>query len=411
MRGEQQIKKVIRGNHKLSQIVLALFGCWIGFFLIMVSAQSVLNYNAIFEGSTQGIGSQYMVLNKRISLFGSMSKDNSSFTDRELEEISKHPSINRFSPFEGNEFEAQAYLEFKDMGQTISLKTDLFLESVKDEFIDIELDEWNWDEADSEIPIILPSDFINLYNFTYAPARGLPQLSKSTIKFFGFNIDVRGRNDHAVFKAKIVGFSNRITSLVVPMSFIHFANSRFGADVMENESRVYRVITEVKPEKLAEFHKFIVEGNYETNEELLRNAKFVSLLYIILSILFAVGCVITLNAFTGFVLYYNLIIYRSKEDIDSLLRLGYSHHKLVMNYLLSVIALLFSVLTIALFGLVWLQILLSELLSTYNFEISDTIGVYPVIVVLCFVVVLLILFYLQIRREIYSIALPKKYYY
>lgn len=409
MQGNRQLKKVIRGNHKLSQIVLALFGCMMGFFLILISAQCIINYNAIFHGSRQGIGAQYMVLNKRISLLGSISNSNSSFTERELEELSNHPSIKNYSAFEGNQFEAHAFLEFKDMGQAISIKTDLFLESVKDEFIDVELNEWTWNESDSVIPIILPSDFINLYNFTYAPARGLPQLSKSTIKFFSFNINVNGRNENSLFKAKIVGFSDRITSLVVPMSFIRFANRRFGDGLSENGNGVYRIIAEVSPEKLAEFHKFILDNNYEANEELLRNAKFVSLLYIVLSIIFFVGSLITLNAFTGFILYYNLIIYRSKEDIDSLLRLGYSHHKLVMNYLWSVTSLLLSVVIIALIGLIWFQRACSSLLSSYNFDIPEAIGAEPVVLIIFFVMVLLFLFYLLIRREIYGIALPKLY--
>lgn len=386
--------------------MLALIGCLLGFFLILVSAQSVINFKFIFSDSKQGIGAQYMVLNKKIGLLSSMANVNTSFSLRELDEISQHPSIQHFSPFIGNAFQAEAYLELKDQGQAISLKTDLFLESVKDDFIDIELDKWNWKESDSEIPIILPSDFINLYNFTYAPARGLPQISKSTAKFFGFNIHVRGRNDQATYKANIVGFSNRITSLVVPMSFIEYANSRYGGEFTENKNSIYRIIAEVKPERLAEFHNFLIENNYETNEELLRNAKLVSLLYLILSIVFIVGSIITFNAFTGFILYYNLLIYRSKDDIDSLLRLGYSHHKLVRSYLFNMFFLVLIVFISALLGLIWSQNLFSELLSKYNFEIPASIHTYPVIIMSVFVVVLTGIFYIQIRREIFKIALP-----
>lgn len=408
MSGKKYIKKIITGNHKPTQIGLAIFGCLVGIFLILLSVQSILNFNYLFSDAKQGIGSQYMVINKKVSLFGSLNISKTSFNKNELEEISTHPSIEKFSPFVGNDFEAQAYLELKQQGQQVSLKTDLFLESVKDDFIDVALDKWKWDENDPQIPIILPSDFINLYNFTYAPARGLPQLSKSTVKFFGFTINMSGNNDQAMFKANIIGFSDRITSMIVPISFMEYANKRFGSSRQENPQSVYRIITEVKPDKLSAFNQFLLQNNYETNQELLRNGKFVSLLYLIISVVFIIGLIVTFNAFTGFILYFNLLIYRSKEDIDSLLRLGYAHNKLIKNYMVNILIILSFVILIALGGLIWSQVLISGLLFNYSFEIPDTIHIYPILTMMIVTLLLLSIFYIQIRNEIFKIALPLK---
>ena len=404
--GKKRVKKIITGNQNYSQIALAVFGCLVGFFLILVSVQSILNFKYLFSDSKQGIGSQYMVINKKVTLFGSLNIAKTSFSKKEINEIANHPSITKYSPFVANDFEALAYLELKQGDQQMALQTDLFLESVDDGFIDVEMDRWKWNENDPEIPIILPSDFINLYNFSYAPARGLPQLSKSTVGFFGFVIQMAGNNDRASFKANIIGFSDRITSMIVPMGFMAYANKRFGAGKPENQHSVYRIIAEVKPDKLSAFQQFLLENNYETNQELLRNGKFVTLMYLIISIVFIIGLIISLNAFTGFVLYFNLLIYRSKEEIDSLLRLGYGHNRLVANYMVEVSKIFLFIILLALGGLIWSQYLISNMLFKYSFQIPDTIHVYPVLTMLLTTGVLILVFFLQMRNEIFKIALP-----
>ena len=63
MQSNKQIQKILSANHKPFQIGLAVFGCLIGFFLILVSVQSILNFKFLFNDSKQGIGSQYLVIN------------------------------------------------------------------------------------------------------------------------------------------------------------------------------------------------------------------------------------------------------------------------------------------------------------------------------------------------------------
>lgn len=404
---KNRVKKIIFGNQKYSQLSLAIFGCLIGFLLILISIQSILNFQYLFSESKQGIGNQYMIINKKVTLLGTFNISNTSFSLQEINEIETHNSIQKYSPFITNKFETQAYLELNQGGQKMGLMTDLFLESVADEFIDVDMNRWKWNKNDKEIPIILPSDFINLYNFSYAPARGLPQLSRSTIKFFQFDIRMTGNNDHANFKAKIVGFSDRITSMIVPLEFLNYANNRFAKNNSENQNPVYRIIAEVKPRKLSSFQQFLLDNNYETNQELLRNGKFVTLMYLIISLVFSIGLIITINAFIGFVLYFNLLIYRSKDDIDSLLRLGYGHNQLVSNYLLIVTKIFIGILLLSIGGLIWSQYFISNMLYKFSFQIPETIHFYPIIIVISTAVILILIFFYQMRKEINKIALPQ----
>ena len=408
MRSNKQIQKILSSNHKPSQIGLAIFGCLIGFFLILASVQSVLNFKYLFSDAKQGIGSQYMVINKKVNLFSTLNIAKTTFSKSEIEQIATHPSIQKFSAFVGNKFEAEAYLEMNEGPRQARLRTELFLESVDDEFIDIELDKWKWDSTTNEIPVILPTDFINLYNFTYAPSRGLPQISKNTVKLFGFSITIRGNNNETTYKGNIIGFSDRISSMLVPKRFIDYANNKYGFTGLNAENSTYRIITAVKPNELSNFQAFLVENNYETNQELLRNGKFVGLMYLFISVIFIIGLIITVNAFTGFILYFHLLIYRSQNEIDSLLRLGYPHIQLVRNYLWRITLIILPMVCIALGGLIYAQKYLANLLFKYNFEIPTTIHLYSVLAMLGVTAILVFVFFMQIRKEIFKIALPNQ---
>ncbi len=408
MQSNKQIQKILSANHKPFQIGLAVVGCLIGFFLILVSVQSILNFKFLFNDSKQGIGSQYLVINKKVNLFSTLNISKTTFSKDEIEQISTHPSIQKFSAFVGNKFEAEAYLEMNEGPRQARLRTELFLESVDDEFIDIELNKWKWDSSTNEIPVILPTDFINLYNFTYAPSRGLPQISKNTVKLFGFSITIRGNNTQNTFKGNIIGFSDRISSMLVPKRFMDYANNKYGLAALNADNSTYRIITAVKPNELSNFQAFLMENNYETNQELLKNGKFVGLMYLFISVIFIIGLIITVNAFTGFILYFHLLIYRSRNEIDSLLRLGYMHSKLVLNYLFRIVLIILPLVVIALGGLIYSQKFLSNLLFKYNFEIPTNIHLLSVLAMLAVTAILIIVFFIQIRTEIFKIALPRK---
>ena len=408
MSSKKQIQKILSANHKPFQIGLAIFGCLIGFFLILVSVQSILNFQHLFSDTKQGIGAQYMVINKKVNLFNTLNISKTTFSKKEVDEIATHPAIQKFSAFVGNKFEAEAYLEMNEGNKQARLRTELFLESVDDEFIDIELDKWKWDSSSNEIPVILPTDFINLYNFTYAPSRGLPQISKNTVKLFGFAITIKGNNDQTTYKGNIIGFSDRISSMLVPKRFLDFANQKYGIPGLNADNSTFRIITAVKPTELSKFQAFLIDNNYETNQELLRNGKFVGLMYLFISVIFIIGLIITINAFTGFILYFHLLIYRSQLEIDSLLRLGYAHSKLVRNYLYRILKILIPVILVALAGLLYTQKYLASLLFKYNFEIPSSIHLLSVLAMLLVMIILIIVFYIQIRAEIFKIALPEK---
>jgi hypothetical protein len=401
------VSKIILKTQKPAQLIAALLGCLIGFLLIITSVQNYFNLNSVLSDKDQAIGSQYLVINKKVSLLNSLNLKKSAFTKAQLEEIETLPSVEKISTFTPNQFEARAYLQLSlDQQNQIELKTDLFLESIENSFIDVKSEDWKWNIDDEVVPVILPADFINLYNFTYAPARNLPQISKSTIQMFGFKIIIGNENNETTFKGKIIGFSNRITSMIVPLSFMNYANEKYKNETLSNQD-YYRLIVKINPSKLSDFNKFLNEKGFETNNELLKSAKLSSVLQITLTFVFLIGMLMILNAFSGFLLYLQLTITKSKYELETLLRLGYPHRKLVNWYATGVLILLLSIFTISFSFLKYIQIKVVDFMTEYGFEVSTDINNSVIYIGVFVVLILFVLFYLSLIRQIYKLSLPK----
>jgi hypothetical protein len=400
------ISKILYRTQKISQLITAIFGVFLGFLLILTSSQLFTDFKNIIQCSEQAIGSQFLVINKKISLLNTFNIGNSSFTESEIKEIESNPCFKKVGKFTTNKFEAQASIQFPIENTYTEIRTDLFLESVDDDFLDIKPKDWHWNIKEDEIPIILPNDFINLYNFNYAPGRGLPQISKSTIKLANFKIEIRGIGGNSVYKGKIVGFSNRITSVLVPYSFMEYANKIYGLSQNNNES--LRLIVEAKNNELSNVQNYIEKKGYEANSELLKNGKIASLLQAILSIIAFFGAIMIVISVSSLILYIQLSITRSKFEIETLLKLGFSHHKIVQWYAYKIAFVLALVYAINVIVLVFIKSQTNALIETFGFEAPKVLNVY---VLLSSFLILLIIWSFQIiavYRQIFKLALPLK---
>jgi hypothetical protein len=77
---------------------------------------------------------------------------------------------------------------------------DAYFESVPDEFIDVKSADWKWKDGQRDIPIIIPSFFLDLYNTGMAMSqKDLPQLSLEAIQAIPIKVMVRGRDRKRIY--------------------------------------------------------------------------------------------------------------------------------------------------------------------------------------------------------------------
>src|SRR6476619_3899211 len=202
---------LITGKNIFSKWI-GYFGLGIGVLLLLVSMQMFINIQLLLkENSPRKNGYDFLSISKTITN-ENMGSDN-TFNDSDLTRLKRQPGIESISPLIANQFRVKA-----SAGTIIPFSTDLFLESIDNDFIDTVPPSFTWQPGQSTVPIIFSSDFLEMYN-VFAPAQGLPQLSDKTISSINIIIECYGPGGVETFKGNIVALSDRINSVLVPKSF------------------------------------------------------------------------------------------------------------------------------------------------------------------------------------------------
>lgn len=304
---------IISGKNKFSKW-LGYFGLGIGVLLLLVSMQMFINIQQLLqENSPRKNGFDFISISKSITN-ENMGKDN-SFTKADLTKLKTYPGIDAISPLISNQFRVRA-----SAGDVIPFSTDLFLESIDNDFIDTLPPSFTWQPGQPVVPIIFSSDFLEIYN-VFAPAQGLPQLSEQTLSSVNIILECSGPNGILNFKGNIVALSDRINSLLVPKSFMNWSNLHFTGDTSAHVSRVYLKTKDANDPKLL---SFLDQQDYHLNKDKVKFGRVKSILQNIVSALGVFGILVIVMALMLFSFYLQLMIARSKDNLRLLLTLGYS---------------------------------------------------------------------------------------
>ncbi len=390
------LKKLLLSKQKPMQLIFVLLGSFIGFTLILTTLQFSIDLKHLFSNNSDLIGSQVIVINKPVSIANTLLGAKNTFEEKDIQELNHIDGVEKVGVFNSNLYRAKTAFSFMDN----AMYTDIFFESISDEFIDFNDNKWNWREG-KEVPIILPTDYLNLYNFGFAPSQNLPQISQNTAQLAGLKIKIEGRGKVTEYNARIWGFTNRINSILVPEKFLEYTNNQFGEKQSNGSSRIALLCKDPSNPKIS---KFLKEKGYETNQENLKNSKLNSLLQTVTGVILAIGILIIGLSLLGFIQYSQLLISDSTEEIKTLLIIGYTPKIIIkhyFNYYLLSIALIISLSFISLF---FIQHFVSGYMTNKGFELKNSIHLEVVMYGIILTLALCALNFLSISKKIIQIA-------
>lgn len=312
-----------------------------GLCILLFSIQTYLDLRSLLVEKEQLIRPEYLVINKPVSLISSFRGGAPSFSTREIAEIKSQEFIKDVASFQNSRFRTYASLSVGS--KSMELRTDLFFEAVPGSYVDVEAEKWQWSPGQKQVPIVIPTDYLNLYNFGFAPSQGLPTISPATAEMVSLNLVVYGGDKRETFVGRIVGFSDRLNSILVPEPFLEFANQEFAEEDAKDPSRLILVTEDPSSANLI---RFLEEKGYETNQDQLRSGRMNLILTSIFGILAVIGVLLIGLSLLVFLVTFQLIISRNREEIRLLLHLGYPPVSIERLYMAA-----FSVITVVLGGL------------------------------------------------------------
>src|SRR5688572_11325845 len=298
---------------KTSRMV-SYVGLGLGICLLLCSLQIYFNLGKLLQEKTPArTGADFLSVTKLITN-ANMGNDN-TFSPAELQELESQPFIEAAAPLISNQFRVKA-----SAGDVLPFSTDLFLEAVDEKFIDTIPPSFTWTEGQSDVPIIFSSDFMEMYN-VFAPAQDLPQLSEKTMSSVNIILECHGPVGVKTFRARIVALSDRINSVLVPQQFLTWANKNFGGVSNVNASRVY---IQTKDANSPELLNFLEKKGLRVNKDKTKFGRVKGVLQAVLSGIGVFGLLVVIMSLVLFSFYLQLMIAKSRENLQLLLLLGYS---------------------------------------------------------------------------------------
>lgn len=333
--------KLLRQHISIPQFVGFFFANLFGMLIVLLGYQFYRDVMPVFTAEDSFMKADYIIVSKKIGTGNTISGQTNSFTPDEIADVKSQPFASKVGQFTSTEYKVDAHM---GVAGTNVLNSELFFESVPDAFVDAPMNDWKYKPGDTTVPIILPRTYITMYNFGFAQSHSLPKISDGLVGMINFDIFIQGNNHEGHFKGKVIGFSSRLSSILVPQAFMDWSNHYFAPDSHSNPTRLIMQVDNPADEKVT---KYIDHKGYEVEDDKLQAEKTTYFLKMMVSMVMVVGLVISALSFYILMLSIYLLVQKNSSKLENLLLIGYSPGNVSRPYQLLTIGLNIGVLLIA----------------------------------------------------------------
>ena len=357
------IWKLLRKHISVFELAVFFVANLIGMAVILAGVQIYSDFSPMLTGDKPIVGSDYMVISRPIERVGN---DTPKITAEEIEALRNEEFVENLGVFASSQYRVDGGIDFKGR----KLSTMMFFESVPDEFIDVDSDDWTFEEGDDIIPIIIPRNYLNLYNFGFSQTQGLPSITEDMIKRVELTIRLSGNGYTDYYKGYVVGFSDRLNTILVPMSFMTWANEYYSEDKSDGATRL---ILKVQNPSAPEIEEYLQEHGYVAEDKPAESGKALFLLRVFVAVIVGIGAVFSLLSIIILTLSIYLLLQKNITKLENLVLIGYTPKQVALPYNLLTIGLNISIFVISIILIVVTQELYMGYISQLaGFEISSS---------------------------------------
>ena len=339
------IWKLLRKHISVFELAVFFIANLIGMAVILGGIQIYSDLSPMLSGEKSLIGNDYMIISRPVERVGN---ETPKFTAEDIEELRGEEFVENLGVFASSKFRVDGGIEFKGK----KLSTMMFFESVPDEFIDVDSEDWVFDPDSEIIPIILPRNYLNLYNFGFSQTQGLPNITEDMIKRVEMTLRLSGNGRLDYYSGYVVGFSDRLNTILVPMSFMTWANSYYSTDVSGDATRL---ILELKNPSAPEVVNYMEEHGYVAEDKPSESSKALFLLQVCVAIIVGIGVVFSVLSIIILTLSIYLLLQKNVNKLENLVLIGYKPVYVAMPYILMTMILNVSIYVISMIVVSYVQ--------------------------------------------------------
>lgn len=351
------IWKLLRKHISIFELAVFFVANLIGMAVILAGVQIYSDVKPMLTGEKSLIGNEYMIVTRPVERVGIGAP---TFSTDDINDLREQPFVVDLGLFAASQFEVDGSIVFK--GRRLS--TMMFFEAVPDNFIDVTSREWRFKPGDTTIPIILPRNYLNLYNFGFSQTQKLPQITEDMIKRVELGIRLSGNGHRDDYVGRVVGFSDRLNTILVPMEFMSWANGHY-ADAHADEPT--RLILEVENPGAPEVTSYLAEHGYAAEDKPSESSKALFLLKVCVAVIVGIGIIFSILSIIILTLSIYLLLQKNITKLENLVLIGYTPSRVAMPYNMMTLVLNLSVLVLSI-------VIVCIAQSTYMGYLSDIAG-------------------------------------
>ncbi len=311
------ISKLLRKNTSPARLAGFALSNFIGLLIVAGAVMFYIDARGIWNDDDSFVNTDFLVVNKKVTSASTLGdRDATRFSSEDIASLKAQPWVRRVGEFSSSDFRVYASVSQGGRG----METALFFESVPDSFVDVPGSDWRFEPGQSTVPVMIPKDYLALYNFGFAGSAGLPQLSEQLLTGIPLKLYMRSEDGSRSMSMEghIVGFSNRLNTVLVPDAFMQYANDRLGDNNSVSPSRLIIDVSSPGDVAIADYLKD--NGLEVAGDKSGSSAAY--LLKVVIGIVMAVGILITLLSVFVLMLSISLLMEKNRSVIHRLLMLG-----------------------------------------------------------------------------------------
>jgi len=314
------LRKILFQNQNKKQLVIALIGSMLGILFLISSIHYSVIINEFGKGKDM-LGPNTLIVQKKVTNSSTLNISKIDFSRSEIDKIKREDFIKDIQPVLSNNFDIS--IETSDP-LVPYFRSDIFVQSIPEEFLDVKINSWKWKRDDEIVPIIMPREFLIMLN-TFMSARGIPQVSEDLVKDVSFQFKVWKGGEKEMFKVKIIGFTNEVSSILVPSSFMEYGDLKFGKI---NFKKITQVLILGEKGKFGLVEKMLKSRGLEPKNAQLIVGRLKSIVGTLFIFVFIVSLVTVFISILVLIQYIQLQLSKNTFEITTLLRLGYPERTL-----------------------------------------------------------------------------------
>ena len=320
------IWKLLSKHISKGQLLGFFFANLVGLTIILLGFQFYIDVLPCFTGEDSFMNDDQVVLTKAVRSSSVVSGQTNLFSPDDVEDLRSQPFVESLGVFSSNEYHANATMWID--ANTI-FNSEVYFESVPDGFVDIDKSQWHYAEGDRVVPVLLPRSYITMYNFGFAKSHSLPTLSDGVLGMVDISLFVQGDGKKEVFTGKLIGFSNKISSILVPQSFMDWTNRNFSS---QSHSQPSRILVHFDNPASKEVTSYLEDHGYEVDSDQMNNEKTAYFLKLVVALVMVVGALISALSFYILLLSIFLLVQKNEDKLENLLLIGYTTRSVAWPY-------------------------------------------------------------------------------